>query len=190
VSTGGGGDERDQFEDWFEEPDGETGRPFRDPDAETWLEEEPEDYGAPRDRRPLIAALAGAVALILAGVGIARVVGDGGDDGASPTAPATTAATDTTTGTGPAETATTPTTPAITVPEDVTLKSGDEGGNVELLQEGLAALGYDVGTPDGVFGPGTEEAVKQFQADSGLDADGVAGPATLTALNEALGSSG
>jgi peptidoglycan hydrolase-like protein with peptidoglycan-binding domain len=135
----------------------------------------------------LIAALAAAVALILAGVGIARVVGDDdGGGGVFPTEPATTSPTETT-GTGTGETATTP---AVTVPTDVTLQSGDEGGSVELLQQALAALGYEVGTPDGVFGPGTEEAVKQFQADTGLDADGVAGPATLSALNEALASAG
>jgi hypothetical protein len=188
VSTGG--DDRDQFaEDWFEEPGREPGGAFRDPDAETWLEEEPEHYGPPVDRRPLIAAIAVAIALILAGVGIARVLG-GDDDEAAPTAPGTTAPT-ATAGTGTGETTTNPpTTPAITVPADTTLQSGDEGESVELMQQALAALGYDVGTPDGVFGPGTEEAVKQFQADSGLDADGIAGPATLAALNEALASGG
>ena len=188
MSTGG--DEHDQkTDDWFEEPGGEAQGAFRDPEAETWLEDEPETYGTARDRRPLIAALAAAVALILAGVGIARVVGDDDGGGATPTTSGPTTATETTpTGTG--QTATTPAAPAITVPTDVTLQSGDEGAGVELLQEALAALGYDVGTPDGVFGPGTEEAVKQFQADSGLDADGVAGPATLAALNEALASTG
>lgn len=187
MSTGG--DDRDQFaEDWFEEPAREPAGAFRDPDAETWLEDEPEHYGPPGDRRPLIAVIAVAIALILAGVGIARVLG-GDDDEGTPTAPGTTAPT-ATGGTGPGETATTGTTPSITVPEDTTLEPGDEGESVELMQEALAALGYDVGTPDGVFGPGTEEAVKQFQADSGLDADGIAGPATLAALNEALASGG
>jgi hypothetical protein len=187
VSTGG--DDRDQFpEDWFEEPGEKPGGAFRDPDAETWLEEEPEHYRPAGDRRPLIAAIAVAIALVLAGVGIARVLG-GDDDEVTPTAPGTTAPTGTA-GTGPGETATTATTPAITVPADTTLQSGDEGESVELMQQALAALGYDVGTPDGVFGPGTEEAVKQFQADSGLDADGIAGPATLAALNEALVSGG
>lgn len=188
MSTGG--DDRDQFaEDWFEEPGREPAGTFRDPDAETWLEEEGERYGPPGDRRPLIAVIAVAIALVLAGVGIARVLG-GDDDEAAPTAPGTTAPTGTA-GTGPGETATTgPTTPGITVPEDTTLEPGDEGDSVELMQEALAALGYDVGTPDGIFGPGTEEAVKQFQADSGLEADGIAGPATLAALNEALASGG
>ena len=187
MSTGG--DERDRFaEDWFEEPGGEPSGTFRDPEAETWLEEEPPHDGGPVDRRPLIAAIAVAIALILAGIGIARVVG--GDDEPTATATDTTGPTDTApTGTG--ETQTTETTPpAITVPEDVTLTSGDEGESVTLLQQALAQLGYDVGTPDGVYGPGTAEAVRQFQADTGLDADGVAGPATLAALNQALASGG
>ena len=184
MSTGG--DERDRFaEDWFEEPGGEPPGAFRDPEAETWLEEEPPDDGGPVDRRPLIAAIAVAIALILAGIGIARVVG-GDDDEPAAIATDTTGATDTApTGTG--ETSPTETTqPAITVPEDTTLTSGDEGESVMLLQQALAQLGYDVGTPDGVYGPGTAEAVRQFQADTGLDADGVAGPATLAALNQAL----
>lgn len=184
MSTGG--DDRDRFaEDWFEEPGGEPSGAFRDPEAETWLEDELEDDGGPGDRRPLIAAVAVAIALILAGIGIARVVG-GDDEEPAATATETTGATDTVpTGTGETQpTETSP--PAISVPEDTTLTSGDEGESVTLLQQGLAQLGYDVGTPDGVYGPGTAEAVRQFQADSGLDADGVAGPATLAALNQAL----
>ena len=187
MSTGD--DERDRFaEDWFEEPGGEPPGAFRDPDAETWLEEEAEHYGGPGDRRPLIAAIAVAIALILAGVGIARVLG--GDDEPAATGPGTTAATGTA-GTGETETLPTePVVPAISVPEETTLQSGDEGESVALLQQALTRLGYDLGAADGVFGPGTVEAVQQFQADSGLDADGVAGPATLAALNEALGESG
>ncbi|MBD0338648.1 MAG: peptidoglycan-binding protein [Thermoleophilia bacterium] len=188
MSTGG--DDRDDFaEDWFEEPGREPSGAFRDPEAETWLEEEPEYDGGPTDRRPLIAAGAVVVALILAGIGIARVVG-GDDEEPAGTPTATTGATATApTGTG--ETQTTETAqPPITVPTDATLTSGDEGQSVTLLQQGLAQLGYDVGTPDGVYGPGTAEAVRQFQADSGLDADGVAGPATLAALNQALTAGG
>jgi hypothetical protein len=181
-----GGDERDEVvEDWFDDV-GEPGG-FRDPDAETWLEE-PDEPAGPRDRRPLILLLAAAVVLVLIGVGVARVVSGDGDEERTPTttAPATLEETE------PTTTAETETAPAVTstVPEDVTLKSGDSGDEVKQLQEALAALGYDVGEADGVFGAATEDAVKQFQADSGLGADGVAGPQTLTAINEALAATG
>jgi hypothetical protein len=182
-----GGDERDEVvEDWFEDAGEPSG--FRDPDAETWLEE-PDEPSGPRDRRPLILALAVAVVLVLVGVGIARLVsGDGDEEDATPTTTAPTVATETETAT----TAETETAPAVTstVSEDVTLKSGDSGDEVKRLQEALAALGYDVGEADGVFGAATEEAVKQFQADSGIEADGVAGPQTLTAINGALAATG
>ncbi|MBN1239495.1 MAG: peptidoglycan-binding protein, partial [Gammaproteobacteria bacterium] len=42
--------------------------------------------------------------------------------------------------------------------------------------------GYATGSLDGVFGPQTASAVRAFQADSGLVADGEAGPKTLKAL--------
>jgi peptidoglycan hydrolase-like protein with peptidoglycan-binding domain len=35
---------------------------------------------------------------------------------------------------------------------------------------------------DGDFGPGTEQALKNWQAANGLTADGIAGPATLARL--------
>ena len=37
-------------------------------------------------------------------------------------------------------------------------------------------------TADGDFGPGTERALKQWQASNGLVADGIAGPATFEKL--------
>jgi lytic murein transglycosylase len=43
------------------------------------------------------------------------------------------------------------------------------------LQERLAALGYDVGTPDGIIGSRTVEAIKAFQKSRGLQPDGYAG---------------
>jgi putative chitinase len=53
------------------------------------------------------------------------------------------------------------------------VKIGSKGPEVQKLQ---AFLGI---TADGSFGPGTERALKEWQAKSGLVADGVAGPATL-----------
>ena len=53
------------------------------------------------------------------------------------------------------------------------LKVGSRGVEVKDLQEFL-----EIGA-DGIFGPGTEKAVKQFQAKHGLIADGIVGPQTL-----------
>ena len=56
------------------------------------------------------------------------------------------------------------------------------GEDVRAMQQALADAGIDVGV-DGVFGPGTEAAVRQFQEREGLQSDGIAGPATLSLLN-------
>ena len=58
---------------------------------------------------------------------------------------------------------------------------GDQGSDVAEIQGQLASLGYDVAA-DGDFGPATAEAVRAFQAAQGLDADGLVGPSTYTAL--------
>jgi chitosanase len=57
-----------------------------------------------------------------------------------------------------------------------------QGEDVRELQVALAANNVNVDT-DGIFGPATEKAVRQFQSQNGLVADGIAGPATLAALN-------
>lgn len=62
------------------------------------------------------------------------------------------------------------------------LKQGYEGEAVAQLQARLAELGYYTGVIDGQYGNGTRAAVVLFQQVNGLDADGVAGPATLTLL--------
>jgi peptidoglycan hydrolase-like protein with peptidoglycan-binding domain len=53
---------------------------------------------------------------------------------------------------------------------------------VRDLQRLLARTGYAPGPIDGRYGPRTEQAVRRFQADRGLQVDGIAGRQTLTAL--------
>ena len=71
---------------------------------------------------------------------------------------------------------------------DRILKNGMEGEDVKELQTDLIRLGYDLGRwgADGDFGDATEEAVKAFQRDRKLTADGEAGQATVAALEKAL----
>lgn len=64
------------------------------------------------------------------------------------------------------------------------LRKGENRGNeqVKTLQRLLKQLGYYKGSIDGSFGGGTHNAVEDFQAERGLDADGVVGKATWTEL--------
>ncbi|MET8945101.1 serine/threonine-protein kinase [Streptomyces sp. NPDC004542] len=62
-------------------------------------------------------------------------------------------------------------------------RAGDSGKRVSQVQCMLTKRGYDVTDGvDGEFGAGTESAVRGFQSDKGLDADGVVGRATWVAL--------
>ena len=63
-------------------------------------------------------------------------------------------------------------------PTPALLKKGDRGKSVSAMQERLKELGYYNGSVDGDFGGGTEEALRLFQSQNGLDVDGVA--ATMT----------
>ncbi|MER5372063.1 protein kinase [Streptomyces sp. NPDC002553] len=65
---------------------------------------------------------------------------------------------------------------------------GDSGKRVVQVQCMLIRRGYDVGGDgtDGVFGPGTESAVRGFQGDRGLEADGVVGRETWGALRDTV----
>ena len=70
------------------------------------------------------------------------------------------------------------------------LKKGSSGHQVVELQEGLEALGYELGSCDGAFGPATEKAVKAFQTAENLTVDGLAGRGTIGALNKLLEAKG
>ena len=63
-----------------------------------------------------------------------------------------------------------------------TLKKGISGNAVKVMQTYLIKLGYLGGVADGNFGAVTEAAVKKFQKDNGLYADGEAGIKTLSVL--------
>lgn len=69
------------------------------------------------------------------------------------------------------------------------LRSGDSGEAVAALQTRLQQLGYYSGAIDGVFGDGTEAAVRAFQAARGLEVDGIAGVATREALTDSSSGS-
>jgi N-acetylmuramoyl-L-alanine amidase len=56
------------------------------------------------------------------------------------------------------------------------------GDDVLSLQRRLTELGFEVGRVDGVFGPRTGEALREFQRNVGLPADGTCGPGTFKAL--------
>lgn len=56
------------------------------------------------------------------------------------------------------------------------------GDDVADLQRQLAALGFDVGRVDGIFGPETAGALHDFQHNAGITTDGVCGRDTLAIL--------
>jgi len=58
------------------------------------------------------------------------------------------------------------------------------GDDVRELQRRLNTLGFNCGTADGVFGRMTDRAVRDFQKNVGLPADGIAGEATLGAMGK------
>lgn len=65
----------------------------------------------------------------------------------------------------------------------VVLRAGsEEASEIRYLQELLRHRNFDPGPVDGDFGPKTEAAVKTFQANRGLEVDGVVGRETWEAL--------
>src|SRR6185295_17956962 len=63
-----------------------------------------------------------------------------------------------------------------------TVRRGSSGAAVSTLQGRLQSLRFDPGPVDGIFGSGTDSAVRAFQRSRGLQADGIVGPQTWAAL--------
>jgi N-acetylmuramoyl-L-alanine amidase len=61
------------------------------------------------------------------------------------------------------------------------LQAGDD---VATLQQRLLDMGFDCGRVDGLFGVDTELALREFQRNIGIPADGTCGPTTLKALSQ------
>ncbi|MBE7699315.1 murein L,D-transpeptidase [Oerskovia sp. Sa1BUA8] len=71
-------------------------------------------------------------------------------------------------------------------PATVELARGSTGDRVVALQQRLVDLGYWGASPDGVFGPGTQQAVWALQKAAGLSRDGRVGPLTQAALDQGV----
>lgn len=70
----------------------------------------------------------------------------------------------------------------VTSPPTAIVRQGSRGHEVRLVQDRLAAAGFDPGGSDGIFGPRTLLAVIAFQEEMGLRVDGLVGPQTRAAL--------
>jgi len=72
-----------------------------------------------------------------------------------------------------------------------TYRQGSQGSTVRTIQTKLKRWGYYAGSVDGIYGSKTVQAVKYFQRQNGLPADGICGEKTLAALGmTASGGSG
>jgi len=71
-----------------------------------------------------------------------------------------------------------------------TLISYQRGAWVATLQRELAQLGYYHGSIVAIYGPDTTAAVEAFQSAHGLTVDGIAGPQTMAAIQQALAAGG
>jgi peptidoglycan hydrolase-like protein with peptidoglycan-binding domain len=68
-----------------------------------------------------------------------------------------------------------------------TIRRPDTGGAVRMAQKILIFTGYlTKGAADGIFGPKTEQAVKNYQLDRALAVDGIVGPKTWGKLTDEI----
>lgn len=75
-----------------------------------------------------------------------------------------------------------------TISFNTVLRPGARGDQVRQLQRALADRGFEGGN-SGVYGPKTQQSVRDFQRSAGISVDGIAGPQTYGAINGTSGSS-
>jgi N-acetylmuramoyl-L-alanine amidase len=56
------------------------------------------------------------------------------------------------------------------------------GDDVRQLQQQLSAIGFDAGRIDGIFGPHTDKALRDFQRNAAVAVDGICGRDTIAAM--------
>jgi hypothetical protein len=191
------GHERDPgYDDWFDEPEPPTetqsavGRGVYEDADEVWVLPEDDQQGSPAHRefvvagRTLTTTQVAIIGICILAVFFAILAAVGVFNGSSPPAQTVTPPPKQLTNTTPTTTAVN-TTPTTQGPQQ-TLKPGDTGSQVKLLQQSLATLGFSSGKPDGVYGPATKNAVERFQVSQGLPEDGIVGPQTLAAIQKQL----
>ncbi len=76
-----------------------------------------------------------------------------------------------------------PTPPPPALPARATLRRGDRGRDVSILQLELSAVAGFTGAVDGDYGPATEAKVRDVQRLFKLTPDGIAGPRTRAVLD-------
>ena len=64
----------------------------------------------------------------------------------------------------------------------INVRRGARGNITKVLQGALICNEYDTNGFDGIYGGGTENAVRKFQAVRGISADGIAGKNTFAML--------
>jgi len=188
------------YDDWFDEPEAPTetqagaNRDVYEDVEEVWvLPEEEEARSGQREiviaGRHLTMTQVAIIALSVLAIFFAILAAFGVFSGAKTTAPPVTPPVKHVTVTVQ-NTTPTNTNPTTEFPTGTTLQFGDTGTQVKTLQQALISLGFLSGTADGDYGQATQLAVQKFQAAKGLTQDGVAGPATLQALQKATAGSG
>lgn len=184
------------YDDWFDEPQPLTethsgaGRGVYDDTDEVWVAPEDESARSRGRRGEIVIAgrtlttaqaaiiAASALALIFAILAAAGVFNSKAAVPRVTTPPPRTSSTQ--------STSTQAVTPPAAQAPSTTLKPGDTGSQVKILQRALTALGFSPGKADGDYGPATQIAVEKFQVAKGLAEDGIVGTMTLAKLRQEL----